>query len=119
MMTIRQSTETLRTTTLVVIVSLALLYLATLTADYYWDGITFALQIEKVAKVERSGFLLVHQNHLLYNVLGYVAYGIAQALSLTTRALYILQIANAVIGAAAVGVFFVWLSASAAVFMQQ
>jgi len=85
---------------------LTLLYLSTLTADYYWDGITFALQIEKVAKMERGASLLFHQNHLLYNVIGFVAYDLLRALSIPVRALFILQTSNAFVGAAAIGVFF-------------
>jgi len=81
-------------------------YLATLTADYYWDGITFALQIEKVAKAERGAELLFHQNHLIYNVFGYVLYRITQALGFSIRALQVLQIANAIAAAITVGVFY-------------
>jgi hypothetical protein len=91
---------------LIAVPLLVLLYLATLTADYYWDGITFALQIEKVARMERGASLLFHQNHLLYNGLGYLLYCIPRAFSFPTRALYVLQITNAFAGAAAVGVFF-------------
>ena len=86
--------------------SFALLYLSTLTFDYYWDGITFALQIEKVAKAEARVGLLFHQNHLLYNALGYLAYRALGAVGVSVRALYLLQIANALIGAAAVLLFF-------------
>lgn len=85
---------------------LTVTYLATLTADYYWDGITFALQIEMVAKAERGAALLFHQNHLIYNGFGYVIYRITQALGFSIRALQVLQIANAIAGAGAVGVFY-------------
>lgn len=90
----------------IVVVFLAVIYLATLTSDYYWDGITFALQIEKVAKGERGAALLFHQNHLIYNGFGYVLYRITQALGFSIRALQVLQIANAIAGAIAVGVFY-------------
>jgi hypothetical protein len=82
------------------------MYSATLTADYYPDGITFALQIEKVAKAERGADLLFHQNHLIYNGFGYVLYRITQAFGFSMRALQVLQIANAIAGAVAVGVFY-------------
>lgn len=88
------------------VVFLAVIYLATLTADYYWDGITFALQIEKVAKAEWGAALLFHQNHLIYSGFGYVLYRITQELGFSIRALQVLQIANAIAGAIAVGVFF-------------
>jgi Dolichyl-phosphate-mannose-protein mannosyltransferase len=92
--------------TITLVISFILLYLATLTADYYWDGITFALQIEKVARTERGAALLFHQNHLLYNALAYLPYSLLQASGLTVRALYLLQVANVFAGAAAVAVFF-------------
>lgn len=95
-----------RKITVIIAITLALAYLATLTADYYWDGITFALQIEKVARMERGSSLLFHQNHLLYNALGYIAYAFVRASSIPTRALYVLQITNTIAAAAAAGVFF-------------
>jgi len=84
----------------------ALINLATLTWGYYWDGITFALQIEKVAQGEARVALLFHQNHLLYNALGHLAYRALNVAGLSVRALYLLQVANALIGAGAVLVFF-------------
>lgn len=98
--------RSLHSTTLTLIISFVLLYLATLTADYYWDGITFALQIEKVARMERGAPLLIHQNHLLYNALVYLPYCLLQASGLAVRALYLSQVANAFAGAAAAAVFF-------------
>lgn len=84
----------------------ALIYLATLTSDYFWDGITFALQIEKVARGERGVALLFHQNHLLYNAFGYLLYVSARSLGFSLRALTILELTNAILGAIGVGVFF-------------
>ena len=98
--------NSLRDPSRVMFTSLLLIYLATLTSDYYWDGITFALQIEKVAKGERGASLLFHQNHLLYNGIGYLVYTAEQAIGISLRALNLLQIMNAIAGAAAVGVFF-------------
>jgi hypothetical protein len=81
-------------------------YLATPTADYYWDGITFALQIERVAKGDRGAELLFHQNHLLYNAIGFVLYRATQAAGVAVRAIHVLQITNAFVGGLAVAVFF-------------
>lgn len=89
-----------------IFISIASVYLATLTWDYYWDGITFALQIEKVARADARVALLFHQNHLLYNALGYLAYCALTAVGLGVRALYLLQVANALIGAGAILIFF-------------
>jgi hypothetical protein len=95
-----------RRTSAIVFISIAALYLSTLTANYYWDGITFALQIERVAIEGRTAALLFHQNHLLYNALGYLLYHGTHVIGFDIRVLPLLQIANALIGAAAVTVFF-------------
>ena len=95
-----------RSLILIFLLSLFLVYLATLTADYYWDGITFALQIEKVARLERGNAALFHQNHLLYNALGYLLYAIVRSLGVHARALCVLQITNALVGAVSVVLFF-------------
>lgn len=101
-----KAVTSIRMTTLIIVTSSVFLYLATLTADYYWDGITFAITVEKVAKMERGASLLFHQNHLFYNALVYAAYDLIRALSFATRALYVLQIINVFAAAAAIGVFF-------------
>jgi hypothetical protein len=64
------------------------------------------LQIEKVAQGEARVALLFHQNHLLYNALGHLAYRALNLAGLSVRALHLLQIANALIGAGAVLIFF-------------
>src|SRR5262249_11683997 len=84
--------------------SVTLMYLLTLTADYYWDGITFALQIEKISRGESYVALLFHQNHLLYNSIGFLLYRAFQALGISVRAITLLQILNAVVGGLAVAV---------------
>src|SRR5689334_19824979 len=86
--------------------SVTLIYLFTLTSDYYWDGITFALQIEKIAKGDSYVALLFHQNHLLYNSIGFLLYKAFQILGIAVRAITLLQILNAVVGGLAVAVFF-------------
>ena len=91
---------------LIILPSLTLFYLATLTADFYWDGITFASDVEKVFRTERGIAALFHQNHLLYNGLGYLLYAIVRTLGMHARALYVLQIANAFAGAVSVILFF-------------
>ena len=96
-----------RRAVLIIWTAFTLLYLATRTSDYYWDGITFALQIEKVADSGRTTQLLFHQNHLIYNAVGYLLYRFTHAIGFSTRSLYILQTANAFVGAGAISVFFV------------
>lgn len=84
----------------------ASLYLLTPTANYYWDGITFALQIEKVLDNERNAFLLFHQNHLVYNAAGYVLLRIARTVFSDLRAFSLLQVGSALLAASAIGKVF-------------
>jgi hypothetical protein len=86
--------------------SLGLIYVMTLTANYFWDGITFASWIEKVASGQDGATRLFHQNHLLYNGVGYVLYRVARGIGLSVRALTVLQLANAVFGSFAIALFF-------------
>ncbi len=81
-------------------------YLATQTKLYYWDGISFAINIENA----RSAFdaQLFHPNHLVYDVLGRALYTLTHALGFQTRALTILQIVNSIFGALAAGLM-AWL----------
>ena len=83
-------------------VSLALIYATTLTADYFWDGITFASDIEKVAKGRGAARLLFHQNHLVYGAVGYVLYCVDRAAGMSVRALAVLQLTNVVFGSISV-----------------
>lgn len=82
------------------------MYLATLTANYYWDGLAFAGKIERVARGAHNANPLFHQNHLLYNAVGYLLYLVPRAFGLSCRALSVLQIASAVSCAVGVGIFF-------------
>ena len=70
------------------------LYLAIPARNFYWDGIAFAQTIENAARWP----LLLHANHLLYNVLGWVFY---HALGGRVRAVYVLQAIDSVFAAAA------------------
>src|SRR3954452_6194716 len=70
------------------------LYLLLPTRNFYWDGISFAQTIENAAHWR----LLLHANHLLYNIVGSVAY---HAFGGRIRALYVLQAVNSGFAAAA------------------
>jgi hypothetical protein len=74
-----------------------LLYLALPTRQYYWDGIAFAITIEKA----RGWGGLFNPHHLLYNHIGYLEYRLSRA---AIRVLYLLQRTNCLAG----GVF-LWL----------
>jgi hypothetical protein len=86
--------------------SAVVLYLCTPTANYYWDGLAFALRIEQVSKHASAASGLFHQNHLLYNAIGYLLYVTPRCLGLSVRALTLLQVASAVSCAMGVGIFF-------------
>ncbi len=72
------------------------------TREFYWDGVSFALNIE-TQPVSFSH--LLNPNHLVYNLLGYAFWRTLAAAGLTVRALYVLQAVNAAFAAASVYVF--------------
>jgi hypothetical protein len=78
-------------------------YLSLPTRNYYWDGISFAQQIEDAPKLAPS---LLHPNHLVYTAAGYLAYRLAQALGSHARALVTLQVSNSLLSAASAYLFF-------------
>lgn len=88
---------------LAVTVSSLLLYLLFPTRMYYWDGVGFALTIERAGDNLAA---LLHPNHLIYNLIGYIVWRGFGALDCPVRALSVLQGLNAFIAAATVWV--VW-----------
>ncbi|HUQ33064.1 MAG TPA: hypothetical protein VM095_13165 [Pyrinomonadaceae bacterium] len=78
-------------------------YLLLLTKNYYWDGIFFAQTIEDARGLDAQ---LLHPNHLIYNVVGYLFYRAAHALGLRPRAVEVLQILNCFLGVLSAYVFF-------------
>jgi len=68
--------------------------LALPTQNFYWDGVLFAQTIENAARWP----VLLHANHLLYNVLGWASY---HAFGGRVRAIYVLQTIDSVFAAAA------------------
>lgn len=78
-----------------------LLYLPFLTRTYYWDGVLFSLNIERVHRGEVPAAILFHPNHLLYSALGYVLYSALWACRIHLRALTVLQLFNVSMSAAA------------------
>jgi hypothetical protein len=81
------------------LVGTLIIYLSFLTKNYYWDGITFAQTIENAASLNAS---LIHPNHLLYEVLGYILYRVTHAIGIDVRALIVLQVFNCVLGSTSV-----------------
>lgn len=88
---------------LVVAAGVLLCYLALLTKNYYWDGIFFARVIEEARGLDAS---LLHPNHLVYNVVGYLFYKLAHGAGLEVRAVVVLQVVNCFFGAASAYVLF-------------
>jgi hypothetical protein len=80
-----------------------LAYLLLLTKNYYWDGIFFAQSIEDSSRLNPQ---LLHPNHLIYNVVGYLFYKAARGLGLGVRAVEVLQILNCFLATLAAYVFF-------------
>lgn len=81
-----------RRTALLLFLLIAAVYLCFPTKNYYWDGITFAQAIEAAPQIHPS---LVHPNHLIYNLVGYVFYRALQLVGFNLRAVAALQILNA------------------------
>lgn len=90
-----------------ILVAIAIIYLAFPTRAYYWDGIVFAQAIEDASNLNLS---LVHPNHLIYNFLGYIFYKLLRGLGFELRAITALQILNSFLSAACAGVLYAILS---------
>jgi hypothetical protein len=76
----------------------AFVYLLFPTRNYYWDGVSFAIDIEHA----QSWRELFNVHHLLYNFIGYGEY---QLLGSRVRALYLMQWTNCIAGA-----LLIWLA---------
>ena len=74
----------------------AFLYASFLTRNYYWDGLSFAIDIEHA----QSWRDLINVHHLLYNFIGYGEYLL---LGKSVRALYLMQWTNSLAGGVLIG----------------
>ncbi len=83
-------------TTAALFTLIAAIYLGFLTKNYFWDGIAFAHAIESVSQLNPS---LVHPNHLIYNLVGYIFYRALQLVGFNLRAVTALQILNSLCSA--------------------
>jgi hypothetical protein len=73
-------------------------YLAFPTRNFYWDGVSFAIEIEK----NYPPSALVHPNHLIYQLWGAWLYDFSDWLGWPVRSLYLMQIANCLLAGLAV-----------------
>jgi putative effector of murein hydrolase LrgA (UPF0299 family) len=78
-------------------------YLLFPNREFYWDGVGFALAIESP---QSPWSALLYPNHLVYNLAGFLAWKATAALGLEWRALFVLQMMNALFAAG--GVLLVW-----------
>lgn len=83
------------------------LYLGCPTKQYYWDGVAFAIDIEKTETV--WSWPLAHPNHLLFTLASNALHKALLALGLHTRALFTMQAISSFFGAATVGLMFLVL----------
>jgi uncharacterized membrane protein YecN with MAPEG domain len=74
------------------------LYLAFPTRNFYWDGVRFAIEIEKNLPLSA----LAQPNHLIYEVCGAWLYDAFDAMGFPIRALYLMQAANCLLAGLAV-----------------
>jgi hypothetical protein len=66
-----RANQTQPTVLWVMLLAILLVYLSFPTKNTYWDGIDFAHTIESASRVDTS---LVHSNHLIFNLVGYLFY---------------------------------------------
>ena len=85
----------------IVLVSLLGLYLATPLSDVYWDGITFALHIERWLDTGRGLTKLFHPNHLLFTPLLASVTAAVRTVAPDVSALSVLQVTSALFSVAA------------------
>ncbi len=83
--------------------AILLIYLCFPTKNYFFDGIAFAQAIEDAPRLDTS---LIHPNHLVYNVLGYLFYKLVRAVGLPFRALQVLQIMDSMLSVLSAYVLF-------------
>ncbi len=86
-----------------------LIYLCFPTKNFFFDGIDFAHTIETAP---RLGTSLVHPNHLIYNLVGYIIYRLVRSVGIDTRAIEVLRITNSLLSVASAYVLFRILRAS-------
>ena len=66
--------------------------------NFYWDGVSFAIEIEK----NYPPSALIHPNHLIYELWGAWLYDLWDWIGLPIRSLYLMQVANCLLAGLAV-----------------
>jgi hypothetical protein len=83
--------------------AILLIYLLFPARNYFFDGIAFAQAIEDARRLDTS---LIHPNHLLYNVVGYLFYKLLQAVGIHLRSIQALQVMDGILSALSAYVLF-------------
>lgn len=76
------------------------------TKNYYWDGVSFAQDIEQAGAFGSPSFWhsLIRPNHLLYDSVGYFVWIALRSLGLQVRAIAVLQAINMALAAISAGI---------------
>jgi hypothetical protein len=76
-------------------------YVVLPTQNYYWDGVSFALDIEQAGRFGSPSFWhsLIRPNHLLYDSVGYLVWTALGTMGFEVRAIAVLQAINMVLAA--------------------
>ncbi len=77
-------------------------YLLLPTRNYYWDGVAFAINVEKQLPLRDT----LHPNHLLYTAAYVWLYHAALLIGLQTRALFLMQSVNSLLAGASVALVY-------------
>jgi hypothetical protein len=87
-------------------VAVFVIYAILPTRNYYWDGVSFAQDIEQAGRFGSPTFWLniIHPNHLFYNGVGYIVWTAMHTVGLQTRAITVLQAMNMVLAAVCVAI---------------
>ena len=99
-------TENKSALTWIVFIAILVSYLSFPTRNYFFDGIDFSHTIEAASRVGTS---LIHPNHLIYNVVGYLFYRLLRVIGLDLRAIAALQIMDSILGVLSAYVLFLIL----------
>jgi hypothetical protein len=74
------------------------IYVLLPTRNYYWDGVAFAINVEKQLPLRD----LLHPNHLIYTAANAWLYHAALLIGVKTRALFLMQFVNSLLAGASV-----------------
>lgn len=77
-------------------------YLLLPTQNYYWDGVAFAINVEKQLSLKET----LHPNHLIYTAAWVWLYHAALSIGLRTRALFLMQFVNSLLAGAGVALVY-------------